>query len=371
MNKLPNAVDDDLSPEEIRFAAYEQINSCGNCMAQTQSLQELSKLKQQQKSQILALLQENENARKLLLGGEKLSKVQSMSSRNTSFPNGQTSAFSTQFGASASTFPPTQHQSSFQSTSSAGNPFASASVLTSNNSFQNNVLAGNNIFNGSATATSGFNAFTNTAPGSNATGFGASNLSPTPFGVLPTAFGNTGSGQHGQIGQPGSGIVNPFSAPAAQQTIQSSIATFGGNSEPTDSMVDEALPLSTCEPVVPPTARTLFAKPASTPSVFQSKGVHFSVPSNLPFSTPIQEQSVGAGGSSNASVESSKQDKSIIKRDEALGNSQVTTTAGRAGLSNSQNAIVRDEAWNLKQYEASEFVLGMVPTVPPPMHLCQ
>lgn len=34
MRKLPNAVDDDLSPEEIRFVAYEQIKLSGSCIAQ-------------------------------------------------------------------------------------------------------------------------------------------------------------------------------------------------------------------------------------------------------------------------------------------------------------------------------------------------
>ncbi|CCI48527.1 unnamed protein product [Albugo candida] len=368
---LPNAVDDDLSPEEIRFVAYEQIKLSGSCIAQTQSLQELLRLKQQQKSQVIALMKENGNARKLLLGGEKLSNVQTMSFSNNSFASGQKTAFSTQFGASASRLPSTQHQGSFQDKPSSGNPFASNALLTNNNSFQKSAFAGNNTFNSSANVNSGFSAFENTATGAGTTGFGMTAPSLSPFGVLPTGFGNVGGEQHGQTAQPASGNVNPFSSPSDQQIFQRPIATFDGNSEPADSMIDETQTSSSNEPLVPPTARTLFDKPASTPPVFQSKGVCFGVPSNLSFPSATRGPVEGAEGPLNVPDKSSTREKSIDDRGRASDKSHVAVTGREANFTNSQNAVIRDEAWNLKQYEASEFVLGMVPTVPPPMHLCR
>jgi hypothetical protein len=54
---LPNAVDGDLSFEEVRMEAYDQLKSSGGCAQQTQKLQGIQAEMQRQKAQVVALLQ--------------------------------------------------------------------------------------------------------------------------------------------------------------------------------------------------------------------------------------------------------------------------------------------------------------------------
>ncbi|KAG6954302.1 hypothetical protein JG688_00012435, partial [Phytophthora aleatoria] len=65
---LPSVVAGDMSAEEARWEAYQELKTSGNCMQSTQKLQTLAAEQQNQRQRVVSLLENHQSAQKLFAG---------------------------------------------------------------------------------------------------------------------------------------------------------------------------------------------------------------------------------------------------------------------------------------------------------------
>ncbi|KAI9905346.1 hypothetical protein PsorP6_013795 [Peronosclerospora sorghi] len=427
---LPSVVAGDVSFEEARWEAYQEFKISGNCLQSTQRLQALIAEQQKQRQRVISLLENQQTAQKLF-NGESLPEAEYFGGQNAAVNSlgGKTPA--SPFGATSSSFggsttvtnpfggratvasspfgkPVTPSASPFGGRTStafggdAANSFGGGSTTTfgapsmvgaGGAGFSGN--AGTNPFGSATSVQSPFN-----KPATPATSpFGTSSppafkgaTSQSPFGsgtaTSSTIFGssNTGVGYAGVSGGSdkvqtwsfGGGLAksgsSPFggsSAPTSSPFGTSSVNSFGSTpgAKTSDSNTSHtagfgsSLGFGSSSGHTTGAAANHFGKSAS-PSATPSSP--FAAPSSSPFGAPATASTVT---DTSAGFEKS------ISRNLAFSSSgsfTSNTTAPPASTEHdsSPSPAIRDEAWNEEQFKRAEFVLGMVPTVPPPPQYC-
>uniref|UniRef100_A0AAV1TD47 C3H1-type domain-containing protein n=1 Tax=Peronospora matthiolae TaxID=2874970 RepID=A0AAV1TD47_9STRA len=413
---LPSVVTGDVSCEEARWEAYQELKASGSCMQSKQKLQALAAEQQTQRQRILSLLEDYQSAQKLF-NGELLPSAGSFgepSGVSNPFGGGRTAnpfgggAASNSFrggtaaspfgstvssfgsgGSSAAAAPAsspfeshaTQAVSPFGGSSStafggaAASPFGSSAAFGAPSAVGTGSGAGFNASPaanpfGGAAATSAFNkpaASTGSPFGTNPTStFGvAAAASSSPFGGATTAFGDSSAGS--SLAGFGGSVAKPAASPFGSSSGTFSVTTpFGGT---------PGAPTSTTSPFSRSSSAfgsssgtsTKAADPFGVPASFSTNSSSsLAVPSSSPFGAPALATSANNAAevpeTSPAGASSSFGGSSTHVVDTPL-HSAAPSVCG-------PSPDARDDAWNAEQFQRAEFVLGMIPTVPPPPQFC-
>ncbi|CAH0488375.1 unnamed protein product [Peronospora farinosa] len=212
---LPSIVTGDVSCEEARWEAYQELKASGNCIQSMQKFQALAAEKQTQRQRVIWLLENRQSAQKLF-NGETLSEVEGM---------GVKSATSNPFGGGTATSPFGGTSSSFGGTTTVANPFGcgAAAPAPASSPFGNSASPAASFFGGS-----------------NSTAFGGTVASPFGGGSCTTTFRSpsvVGAGSGAGFG--GSAVANPFKGAAATSAPSPfgnpATPTFGGAATPSSS----------------------------------------------------------------------------------------------------------------------------------------
>ncbi|CEG42652.1 Nuclear pore complex, Nup98 component (sc Nup145/Nup100/Nup116) [Plasmopara halstedii] len=363
---LPSIVTGDISPEEARWEAYQEIKSSGSCIQSTQKLQALAAEQQNQRRRVVSLLENHQSAQKLFAGQSLLEVSNSNGQIGVSNPFGGavaanpfgTTSTTSPFGSTATANPFGGGNVSFMKSFGADDTTKTATSSLGGGSGIGSATTANPFAGGAATvfgkpvtpATSPFGApstasFSGVATSS--TTFGSKTTTPSSFGSgtsFSTAFGSrTESGERNLSASPfGSTAVtsasSPFGTSVSSPFSSTSATTFGRSSAEFG------------------TASTPFGASALFGTTKSQFGA-LAAPSNSPFGT--QTTSTSTFNESGGFQKSATEEPTSIR----------TTVPSRPEITG-LSPDLRDDAWNVEQFRQAEFKLGMVPTVPPPLQFC-